>query len=567
MGLSLKTEHLKRYSDVARLFVKYGRSDLVKSVGLDEALEGETAEPLPEVRELALELARDLEELGPTYVKLGQLLSTRPDLLPLPFIEALARLQDDVEPFPFSEVEGVVTAELGVRMNKAFLGFDEEPVAAASLGQVHRAVLRSGREVAVKVQRPGIRERIIADLEALGELAGMLDRHTETGQRYELSQFLEEFRKALMRELDYRAEARNLATLRENLAGFERIVVPQAVDDYTTSRLLTTDYVRGHKVTTLNPVARLDMDGSGLADQLFEAYLKQILLDGFVHADPHPGNIFVTYDDRLALFDLGMVARVAPPLQEKLLQLLIAVSEGRSDEAATVALAIGVPKEGFDEIGFRRKVAELVAQAQGASIEQIQVGRSILLVSRMAGECGVRVPPELALLGKTLLNLDQVGRALDPGFDPNAAIRRHAADLTQQRMRRSFSMGSLLGTAVEMKDFLQRFPARVNRLLDTVADNRLKVQVDAIDEKLLVEGINKVANRITMGLVLAAMIVGAAMLMRVETSFRILGYPGLAMLLFLVAAGSGLALVVNIFVTDHRAEREARSLRKESGSA
>jgi predicted unusual protein kinase regulating ubiquinone biosynthesis (AarF/ABC1/UbiB family) len=559
MALSLKTEHLKRYKDIAQLFVKYGRSDLLKSAGVEADFETDGA-PVPEdAEEMARHLADDLEKLGPTFIKLGQLLSTRPDLLPMPFIDALARLQDKVGPFPYGDVEAIITSELGVRLSKLFREFEREPVAAASLGQVHRAWLRDGRPVAVKVQRPGIRERIQEDLEALDEIAQMLDKRTELGARYQLSGMLHEFRRSLIKELDYRQEARNLATLRANLAQFDRIVVPAAIEDYTTGRVLTIEYIRGQKVTSINPVVRTELDGAALAEQLFQAYLRQILIDGFVHADPHPGNVFLTDDDRVALLDLGMVARVSPAMQEKLLQMLLAVSEGRSDEAATIAISIGdVQRDYFDEPGFRRKVAELVAETQGASIEQIQVGRTILLVSRMSAESGIRVPSELTMLGKTLLNLDQVGRTLDPTFDPNASIRRNAAELTTERVRRSLSPGNFMASLIELRDFAQRLPARVNRILDNVADNKLKINVDALDEKLLMEGFQKVANRITAGLILAALIVGAALLTQVQSSVRILGYPALATLFFLAAAGGGIFLLVDIFSTDYKSGRKKK---------
>ena len=556
MALSLKTDHLARYKDIVLLLVKYGRSDLVKHAGLSDAVsEGEASTPVGQ-QALPEQLAADLERLGPTYVKLGQLLSTRADLLPPAFLEALTRLQDKVEPFPFADVEAIVTAELGVKISKAFVEFEKTPVAAASLGQVHRAVLRTGRPVAVKVQRPGIQERILKDLEVLEEIAEAADEHTEAGRKFGFTGMLQEFRKTLLRELDYRQESRNLETLAQNLAEFDRIVVPAPVEDYTTSRVLTTEYVRGQKVTSLHPVVQLDLDGEVLAEQLFRAYLKQIMVYGFVHADPHPGNVFLTEDNRIALLDLGMVARVTPSMQEKLLQVLIAISEGRGDEAAATGLKIGRPMAGFDELEYRRQVADLVGQSQGARMDQIQVGRVVLAFSRLCGQSGIRVPPELTLLGKTLLNLDLVGRTLDPHFDPNAAIRRYAGEITRQRMLKALSPGHFLETALELKDFVQHLPGRINKIMDLAASNSLQVGVDAIDEQVLVEGFQKIANRITVGLILAALIVGAAMLMRVETAFRILGYPGLAMLCFLAAAGGGLTLVWNIVRSDlHREEK------------
>lgn len=554
MAISLKPQHLNRYRQIAWLFVKYGRSDLVKESGLDETLDAEQR-ATPKEQAKASELADDLEKLGPTFVKLGQLLSTRVEMMPQAYIEALTRLQDKVEPFGFDEVEKIVASELGVRLSKAFSDFESEPMAAASLGQVHKARLRNGRQVAVKVQRPNIRERMIEDLDALEEIAEFLDSHTEFGKRYEFSEMLDQFRKSLLRELDYRQEANNLTTIRTHLQEFESIVVPEPIADYSTSRVLTMEYVHGRKVTDLTPLGRMEFDGNALAEELFRAYLEQILVNGFFHADPHPGNVFLTDDYRVALIDLGMVGRIMPNMQEQLLQLLLAIAEGRGDDAADIAIKIGDKKIDFDETQFRRRISEIVAKQQGATVNQMQVGRLVLEVTQVSAENNIRVPSELTMLGKTLLNLDQVGRGIAPEFDPNASIRQNAAQIMQQRLLKSLSPGNLFSGVLELKDLVQRLPSRINKILDAIANNELKVSVDAIDEKTLIVGFQKVANRITTGLIVAALIIGAALMMRVETTFRIWGYPGLAIILFLAAAASGVVLLVNILFYD-RGEKD-----------
>ncbi|HJT81561.1 MAG TPA: AarF/UbiB family protein [Chthoniobacterales bacterium] len=554
MGISLKAQHLKRYQQIAWLLVKYGRSDLVKESGLNETLEAEQR-VTPKEAAKADELAADLEKLGPTFVKLGQLLSTRVELLPRAYLQALERLQDKVEPFGFDEVEKIVSSELGVRMSKAFLDFSLQPVASASLGQVHLARLRDGRAVAVKVQRPNIREAMVDDLEALEEIADFLDKHTEIGKRYEFTRMLDQFRKSLLRELDYRLEMQNLIRLGDLLREYERIVVPKPVADYSAARVLTMEYVPGKKITDMSPLARMEFDGAALAEDLFRAYLEQILVHGFFHADPHPGNVFLTEDYRVALLDLGMTGQIMPRMQEDLLQLLLAVSEGRGEEAAQTAIKIGEETEEFDETEFNTRIAEIVATQKGATVSQMEVGRIVLELTQIAAQTGIRVPSELSLLGKTLLNLDQVGRALEPEFDPNAAIRRNAADILQRRLLKSLSPGNLFSGMLELKDLVQRLPARLNKFMDAVANNELKISVDAIDEHKLMVGFQKVANRITVGLVVAALIVGAALLMRVDTTFRIWGYPGLAILFFLAAAGCGVALLINIVFYD-KSDRE-----------
>jgi ubiquinone biosynthesis protein len=556
-GISLQAEHVRRYRDIARLLRKYGGSDLVRAAGLDGAAGDEQlADGTPPAR--AEELAADLERMGPTFVKLGQLLSTRPDIVSPPYLEALSRLQNEVEAFPYEQVEQIVATELGVRISKAFSDFETTPFASASLGQVHRAALRDGRAVAVKVQRPGIRDTIVSDLGALEDIAEFVDAHTEAGRRYGFAGILHEFRKALLNELDYDKEAQNLLTLARNLSSFDRIVVPRPVEDYTTSRVLTMELIRGTKITRVRPLARLELDGAELVDQLFHAYLKQILEDGFFHADPHPGNVFLTGDGRLALLDLGMVARVAPEMQDLLIKLLLAVSEGLGRQAAEVLMAMGDKQAHFDEAQFCRRTGELVADTYGAELKDIHAGRVVVQMTRISGETGLRPPPELAMLGKALLNLEQLGSLLDPSFNPSAAIDRHLADVMRGRLVRSVTPGSTLSNVLEAKEFVERLPGRVNKLTDALLSGELRFKVDAVDEQEVIRGLQKVANRVTSGLVLAALIIGAAMLMGVQTSSRILGYPALAMVLFLLAAGGGFFLVADILVTDRWARRDRR---------
>ena len=552
MGISLRPEHLKRYRDLARLLIRYGNSDLVRSAGLEGALE-EGAEPAEGQPAQAEQLTADLEQMGPTFIKLGQLLSTRPDLVPRAYADALSRLQDRVEPFDGEEAERMVSEELGVRVSRAFDAFERTPIAAASLGQVHRAVLRGGRTVAVKVQRPGIREQIIDDLDALGDVVEFMDRHTPQGRKYEPARLLEEFRRTLLSELDYTREARNMERLDENLAEFGRIVVPRPVQDYSTGRVLTMEYVRGRKITSLSPLARMEADGRALSEELFRAYLKQILLDGFFHADPHPGNVFLTDDGRLALLDVGMVGTLSPDLQQQLTRLVLAISEGRADEVAEMTIALGEVRGHFDEPRFTADVKVLVSDfTAAANAQDIQVGRVMLEVTRSAAENGIRLPVEITMLGRALLALDQVGRTLDPEFDPNAAIRDNASELMRRRMLKTVSPGRMLTNLLEMNELVQKLPGRLNRALETVAEEGLEVRVRVVEDAWLLEGMQKMSNRISMGIVLAALILGAAMMMRVQTRFTLFGYPGVAMLFFLAAAALGIVLVLDILLHDIR---------------
>jgi predicted unusual protein kinase regulating ubiquinone biosynthesis (AarF/ABC1/UbiB family) len=554
--VSLKPERLKRYKDVTLLLVKYGRSDLVKQAGLEDHLEL-SEHDLSETAPKAEELAADLEKLGPTFIKLGQLLSTRADLLPSPYLEALTRLQDRVEPFAYEEVDRIVSGEIGVRISKAFADFDPQPLAAASLAQVHRASMRDGREVVVKVQRPNIREQIVEDLEALGQIAQFLDAHTELGKRYDFENMLNGLRSSLLRELDFKLEASNLITFSENLREFEQIIIPEPVEDFCTSRVLTMEYLHGKKITDLSPLRLMEIDGPGLARELFRAYLKQILLDGFVHADPHPGNVFLTEDDQIALLDLGMVVRLLPSFRDNVLRLLLAISEGRGEEAADVTIRMGEPKSRFDKTDFTKRIGELVAEHGEASLSRLNSGQVVLEITKISADCWFRLPSEFTMVAKTLLNLDRVVFSLDPGFEPTAIIRQRAMEILQRNLMQSIAPNNLIGGVVEIKEFVEKLPGRVNKILDTIGNNEFKVDVNAIDEKIVLEGLQKVANRISLGLILAALIVGASMLMRVETPFKIFGYPGFAMIFFLLAAIAGVALVITIVMTDVKARKKS----------
>ncbi len=551
--MKLSTIHLKRYKEIAQLLWKYGRSDLAQQMAADgDAIDAKEIKPASPGDASPEHLADDLEAMGPTFVKLGQVLAGRPDLLPAPYLKALARLQDHVKPFPYEDVEQIVMAELGVRISKAFSAFDPEPIAAASLGQVHAAALRDGRSVVVKVQRPDIRKQIAEDFEVLEQVAGFFDAHTDVGRRHRFLSVLEEFRQTIHQELNYEREAQNLITVGENLKDFPLIVVPQPVSDYSTRCVLTMDRIEGRKITKLGGIARLDLKGAPLADELFKAYLRQVLIDGIFHADPHPGNVFVTDDGHIALLDLGMVGRTTPAMQENLLKLLLAISTGNGDDAAELVIHMSEKSEEFDAVAFRRQIGQLVAQHQDQGLSQLNVGRTLLSLSRRATDTGLFVPSELTLLGKTMLQLDEVGRILDPTFDAAASVRRNVEALMSQRMGKDMTKTNVVSSLLEMKGFMSHLPLRLNRIMDAVTNAELEVRVKAVDAKMVMAGTQKIANRITTGLVLAALIIGASLLMRIETRSRLFGYPTLAILCFITAAGGGIWLLITIFLQDRK---------------
>jgi predicted unusual protein kinase regulating ubiquinone biosynthesis (AarF/ABC1/UbiB family) len=547
----------RRYAAIARLLVRHGRSDLVSGAGLDEyAVDhysvGEEAAAEAEASDDAKAFAADLESMGPTFIKLGQLLSTRFDLLPPAYTEALSRLQDEVEPFDVELVHRTIAGELGADVRHLFADFDPEPLAAASLGQVHRATLRSGRDVAVKVQRPDVREQVHADMAALARIAAVADKSSAVGRTYGFAGLLKEFERSLRLELDYRREARNLTRFAELTSSYDRLLVPDPVPELTTGRVLTMDFIEGRKVTDVGPLGLLDVDTEAIVEQLFAAYLNSILDHGFLHADPHPGNLLLTPDGRLAIVDLGMVTTVPRRIQDKVVRLLVAIGDDNGEQAARVLADMGQPLEQYDATAFRDDVTHLVADAVSEGPD-LQAGRVLVELSRISGVHGLRPPPEMAMVGKALLNLDQSTMHLDPDFVPAQAIRENLPHILRGGLRTS--PGDLVTAALDAKEFTSQLPRRANQILDSIADGQLRLRVDAVDEERLHTVLQRLANRITLGVVIAATILGASLLTQVPTDHHILGYPAIAIVLFLVAILGGAALATWIVVTDRKVAR------------
>lgn len=547
MKLSIKPQHLKRYKDIAVLLLKYGREDIVKLSGLEETIKDRHRN----IDKSKIEqLPKDLEELGPAYVKLGQFISTRSDLLPVEYLDALARLQDDVKPFPFEEIEKIITGELGVKLSKAFLSFDTTPLGAASLGQVHLAELRDGRKVVVKVQRPGITDDITLDLEVFSEFAAFLQEHTDAGRQFLFVDMIEEFRKVIFRELNYMNELQNLKILSANLAEFKNIIVPLPVEDYTTEKVLTMDFISGTKITSVTPLRKIELNGKELATDLFHSYMKQIVVDGFYHSDPHPGNIFLTDDNRIALLDLGMVGYVSADLQQELLHILLAIGDNRGDDVAEHAFKIGKKSDRLDKEKFRSEINELIAIYGSMPLKNIEIGKVIIEITRISGSNGINIPGELTMLGKTLLNLDKVGKTLDPKFEPNETIREYSDRLMKKKLQQSLTSMKSYELMLESKEFIEKLPSRVNTFLEKLSNNELELNVRSIDEAYLMNGFQKIANRITAGIIFGAMILGSSLLFRMDTSFKIFGYPGLAMIFFIIGISGGLFIAFSALFRD-----------------
>ena len=596
----LSPKHLPRLAAIVGLFTNYGLREFAKRQGLlnlqGAGLAGSDGEGDGDVAGKAKAFRKRLVELGPAYIKLGQVLSTRPDLLPRPYIDELEHLQDDVPPMPLEQVEETVEAELHARLSKLFESFEPEPLGSASLGQVHAALLRDGRSVVIKVQRPNLREQLAEDIEFFHELASFLTEHTSAGSRIDLIGVVQQVERALADELDYRTEARNAAAFRKALATFPHILIPRVIDAYTTHKVLTTERIRGVKIDSIPPIARTEYDFSELAEEFAHAYLHQITDSGHFHADPHPGNVFIVLpgrenprtpaeaaaddrrlevrrgatalvesenqakaaavaapprdDPKLALIDFGMTAHLTGTMRDHIVRLLLAMAENHGDAAAETLIEIGQAPEDFDRAVYIRDVSALIAQHADQTVEDTPAGIILYEMITIAFREGLKLPAELTLLAKALFNLDAVTRSLDPSFNPTESIREYTSEIANKMARREMSPSRLFQIAAETSNLVRALPHRLDVFTQKLVADDFAVRVDTPQLGSLLLGLEKVANRIFTGLVLGGLLVASGLLMAYQRSLGIVG--------FLIAAAIGLWMVARILISD-------RSSRKRKG--
>jgi predicted unusual protein kinase regulating ubiquinone biosynthesis (AarF/ABC1/UbiB family) len=590
----LSPKHLPRLAAIVGLFTRYGLRDFAKRqglLGLEGAGIADTGEEAPgDIKAKAKAFRDRLVELGPAYIKLGQVLSTRPDLLPGPYIKELEHLQDDVPPMDFEQVEKTIEEELHARISKLFESFEQEPLGSASLGQVHAALLRDGRSVVVKVQRPNMREQLAEEIEFFRELASFLAEHTAAGSRIDLVGVVQQLERALVDELDYRTEARNMATFRKTLATFPHILIPRVIDAYTTHKVLTSERIKGVKIDSIPPITRIEYEFGGLAEEFAKAYLHQITDSGHFHADPHPGNVFVVLpgrenprtpaelalDDRrqivrpgatalvesenearaaavdvalpdepkVGLIDFGMTAHLTGTMRDHVVRLLLAMAENNGDAAAEALIEVGEAREDFDRPTYIREVSGLIAQHANQTVEDTPAGVMLYEMITIAFRTGLKLPAELTLLAKALFNLDAVTRSLDPNFNPTEAIRDYTSEIANKRAKRDMSPSRLFQLAAETSDLVRALPHRLDVFTQKLIADDFAVRVDTPQLGSLLLGLEKVANRIFTGLVLGGLLVASGLLMQYQRNLGMIG--------FLIAGIIGLWMIATIFVQDRR---------------
>ena len=490
----------------------------------------------PATREGAEELRRALEELGTTYVKLGQLLSSRPELMPDVYIEELARLTDDAPPLPFSDVEPVIAQDIGLDV---FARIDPEPLASASIAQVHRALMRDGRDVVVKVRRPGIEDQVAVDLDLLRSTAAMLERRSETARAVQARALAEELEVHLRGELNLLEEAHNAELIAGLAADVEDIVVPAVIRPHVSERVLVLERIEGEKITPEHGLS--EERATALAETFFSFYVRQVTLEGFYHADPHRGNVLLTPDGRLALLDFGLLGRVDDDTRRSLGMLLLAVAQNRADDVADQIISLSLTPLDADEPGFIHELRRKLPRYHWRALSDIRAGEALADLQRIAIVHGIRLPTSFALVGKTLAQADEIARTLDPQLDPVRLIRELSFTIVSTELRNRLEPNALLAFLAPQVDELVKLPRRVGHVVERLETGTLKVGVMPTDLGDLEHITRSAANRIGMALIIVGLLLSSALMARVN--------HGVALGGFCLAAALGLYMIWKIIRT------------------
>ena len=510
---------LGRLQEIAGVLIRYGFGDMVRRIGMSAALE-RTGRMLhwddPEAMAHMAPPERvrcALQDLGPTFVKLGQVMATRVDLLTPEWTTELGKLQNAVPALPFAQVRPQLVEDLGADPEAVFERLEETPLAAASLAQTHRAWLADGSAVVLKVRRPGIRDTVEADLRLMARLAEIVEERAPDLRRYHPAEVVQQFSASLRRELDFAAEGRNAERIAANFAGHDEVVVPRVYWEWTSERLNVQECLQGIAGTDLAAVDAAGLDRAQLAAAGAGIVLAMVLEDGFFHADPHPGNIFYLPDGRIGVIDFGMVGRVSEQRRFQIVQLLHGLVERESAPVADVLMEWGEGGGEVDEARLQADVGAFVDQYRGVPLKDLHMGLMLTDVTTILRDNGLSLPPDLALMIKAFLTLEGMGRQLDPDFDMAGAARPFLQRVVLQRYSPRTLLKRGRRTALDAMELVGDLPRELRRLLRTARRGRLHLQVEVTSLKAFGEQVDRAANRLTMGVITAALVVGSSIVM------------------------------------------------------
>jgi ubiquinone biosynthesis protein len=544
--------HLNRYRQILTILFKYGFGDLLEMLKIDQYVEV-GLQMISKNRKLRIErltkpqgLRMAFEELGPTYIKLGQILSTRPDLIPMEFIQELSKLQDNVPAFPFDRIRKVIDSEFGRPPEDLFDRLDEEPLASASIGQVHRAVLKDGEAVAVKFQRPGIRRIIEVDLEIMLHLATLAERHIEELALHRPVKIVEEFARTLEKEIDYNNEATNMERAARNFLDDPHVYIPKVFREATTSRILTTEFIDGIKISNIDALEAAGLDRKIITARGADLVLEQVFVHCFFHADPHPGNIFVLPGNVICLLDFGMAGIVDRQTRDDFVDLLESIVNQNESRATQVLLKLTYREEEPDRRLLEREVADFMGRHLYKPLKDIELGKLLYQLLELATRFRLRIPADIFLMMKALGTVEGVGRMLDPEFD---MISRATPFITRVKLER-FKPERLAEDAYDLGSqiirFVRQFPNQLLELTNLIRQEKLRLQIEHRGLENMLATHDRISNRISFSILIAALIIGSALIVISETPPLVYGISLIGILLFSAAAIMGIWLLVAI---------------------
>ncbi|MCD6219888.1 2-polyprenylphenol 6-hydroxylase [Candidatus Calescamantes bacterium] len=548
-----KIHNIQRLNQILWVLVKYGFGYIVDRLHIGEKLIGRKLVRRGPLKRLdifdmpaSVRLRKVLEELGPTFIKLGQILSTRPDLVPLEFSEEFKKLQDKAPVFEYEKAKKIVEEELKSPIDELFDEFSVKPIAAASLSQVHLGKLKKGEKVIVKVQRPNVERIIKQDIEILYTLAKLAEKYIEESKLYNPVEIVDEFRKAILKEIDFNTEASNIDRFRRNFKGDDTVYIPKVFHNLSTKRVLTIEKIEGIKVTDVEKIEKSGLDRKKIAINGANAVLKQIFVDGFFHADPHPGNIFVLDNNRIAFLDFGMVGRIDEETKSQFANILQAVIERDAPTIIESFIDMGMVEEDMDIKKLELDVADLVDRYYEVPLKELRMEGLLGEIINVVSQNRIKVPPNLYLLAKALITVESIGRELDPDFDMVTKMSPFVKKLFWHKYNPKLITKDIQKTILALADFTKTFPKEITKVLNKIKKGVLKIEFEHKDLEHLILRIHKASNRISFSVIIAALIIGSSIIMQTDKGPLFLDFPVFGIFGFLIAGIMGLWLAISI---------------------
>ncbi len=546
----------RRLQQIINVFLKYGFGQIIEQIHLGryipfkKRLRSFGAWPSLQSLNVPERLRMAFAELGPSFIKLAQLLSSRPDLITVQFADELKKLQDEVPPFPAHEAKRIIEEEFKLPLENIFSRFDEKPVAAASIAQVHRAVLIGGPEVVVKVQRPGIREQIASDLNIFYTIAKLLSRYVSESRFFNPVGIVDEFSRTIGKEMDFVEESRNCSRFRKNFEQDPDIYIPKIYTEYVTGKAFVMEWIDGIRIDDIREIERLGFDRTHLAEVGVHAFFKQVLEDGFFHADPHPGNIFVMPSGAIAFLDFGIVGRVTEEMRETIASTFVALIRKDFDGIIDQYIALGIVPEHTDIEVFRREfksdLVDFLEPLYGLTLQELNFALYLDTLTHLAIRHNLRVPSELLLIDKTMLILENIARQLDPAFDFIAAAEPYASKLIQQRMSPSKFYKRTKENFGEFSDFVSIFPRQMKEIIKKILKDDIHVKMYHVNLQEFIRDMDRSSNRIAFAMVVSAMILSSAIMHAAGVGPTVFGFSILAITAFVFAFFMGVWLIISI---------------------